>query len=225
MKIIDDFFPPEKAAELEYYFSFVQNDAWVEYDDLDFEYRKRTVSELNKMPPVLAATVRDLALHPPETDLCPDPGLLAPEPYLWGGGLHQTRYGGYLAMHKDFNVLPSSYTSEKQLERVLNLIVYLSDAPSGELYVDGMEPVQAKANRAVWFDPRDTFHGHPWPYRKLAPRNSIAVYFYRERIIPQDEWRSTVYRPLPFREDTPMLQAKLALRADPSVRYRKWWPK
>ena len=41
--------------------------------------------------------------------------------------MHKTKHGGYLSIHKDFNVLPDSYSNTKQLLRCINVIGYLTD--------------------------------------------------------------------------------------------------
>ena len=46
---------------------------------------------------------------------------LVPDPYLFGGGLHEIRRGGFLKIHSDFNVHP-----QLNLNRRLNLLLYLN---------------------------------------------------------------------------------------------------
>ena len=45
---------------------------------------------------------------------------LIPDPYLWGGGYHELKNGGYLNIHADFNVHP-----QLELNRRINLLIYL----------------------------------------------------------------------------------------------------
>lgn len=112
-------------------------------------------------------------------------GLL-PDPYLLGGGIHETRRDGYLVLHADFNK-----QKETGLDRRLNIIVYLNETwPAdygGALQlwerdqsrcVKTVEPV---AGRAVLFATEpDTWHGHPEPLRcpEEESRKSLALYYY-----------------------------------------------
>lgn len=94
---------------------------------------------------------------------------LVPDPYFEGGGLHETRRGGHLGVHADFNL-----HGKMKLQRRLNLIVYLNepwDESFGghlELWDSAMSSCQVKVapvlGRAVVFSTDlDSFHGHPDP--------------------------------------------------------------
>ena len=48
-------------------------------------------------------------------------GALLPDPYNFGGGLHQTEAGGRLAIHADYNKHPKF-----KLDRRLNVLIYLN---------------------------------------------------------------------------------------------------
>jgi Rps23 Pro-64 3,4-dihydroxylase Tpa1-like proline 4-hydroxylase len=111
---------------------------------------------------------------------------LIPDPYFAGGGLHETKSGGHLSVHADFNV-----HEKLKLERRLNLLIYLNDdwppdyGGALELWDQGMKecrvsvaPVLARA--VVFNTSRDSFHGQP---AKLTcppnrSRRSIATYYY-----------------------------------------------
>lgn len=94
---------------------------------------------------------------------------LIPDPYFMGGGFHETRTGGHLGIHVDFN-----YHRRLNLHRRVNLLVYLNndwdEAYGGSLElwdremtrrVQKVEPV---ANRCVMFTCSDeSWHGHPEP--------------------------------------------------------------
>lgn len=220
MNLIENIFTSDECREL---ISQLEDPTlkWVSYNEPDFEFRKHTISELTGMPPPVQSALAKLHLYCPE-GLVPDHNYA--KGFLWGGGVHKTMHAGYLAMHKDFNVLPTSYRDTVQLERCANLIVYLNDARGGELCLEDGTEVSPKPGMGALFDPRNVYHGHPWPLKSPTPRYSLAVYFYKERVIPPAEWRSTEYLPLPFREDTTTLRQKLAARADARLRYRKYWP-
>jgi hypothetical protein len=111
---------------------------------------------------------------------------LVPDPYFLGGGFHETRQGGHLSVHADFNIHKPLH-----LERRLNLLVYLNKdwrmeyGGALELWdremkacVKKIEPV---FNRCVLFSTDATsFHGHPDPVAHPlgTPRRSLALYYY-----------------------------------------------
>ena len=46
---------------------------------------------------------------------------LLSDPYLWGGGIHRIKRGGFLKIHSDTNFHP-----DFNLDRRLNLLLYLN---------------------------------------------------------------------------------------------------
>jgi Rps23 Pro-64 3,4-dihydroxylase Tpa1-like proline 4-hydroxylase len=112
-------------------------------------------------------------------------GLIS-DPYFEGGGLHETKRGGHLGIHADFNV-----HDRLCLERRLNLLIYLnedwSDDYGGELELwdqamkECVVRVKPVFGRAVIFNTAlDSFHGHPNPLTcpPNRSRRSIATYYY-----------------------------------------------
>jgi len=112
-------------------------------------------------------------------------GLIS-DPYFEGGGLHETKRGGHLGIHADFNV-----HDRLRLERRLNLLIYLnedwSDDYGGELELwdqamkECVVRVKPVFGRAVIFNTAlDSFHGHPNPLNcpPNRSRRSIATYYY-----------------------------------------------
>lgn len=111
---------------------------------------------------------------------------LIPDPYFEGGGLHETKHGGHLSIHADFNV-----HEWLGLERRLNLLIYLNedwqDDYGGqlELWSKDMSACEVRVApvlaRAVIFNTAlDSFHGHPDPLNcpPERSRRSIATYYY-----------------------------------------------
>lgn len=111
---------------------------------------------------------------------------LIPDPWYTGGGLHETKRGGHLGIHADFNL-----HRKLGLIRQLNLIVYLNeDWPEEyggqlELWDTGMQGREASVlpefGRAVVFTTAlDSYHGHPDPLTcpPERSRRSMALYYY-----------------------------------------------
>ena len=112
-------------------------------------------------------------------------GLIS-DPYFEGGGLHETKRGGHLGVHADFNI-----HGRLKVERRINLLIYLNenwDSEFGgqlELWDTAMKGCAVKVEplfgRAVLFNTNlDSFHGHPDPLTCPANRSrrSIATYYY-----------------------------------------------
>jgi Rps23 Pro-64 3,4-dihydroxylase Tpa1-like proline 4-hydroxylase len=111
---------------------------------------------------------------------------LIPDPYFFGGGLHEVAQGGYLNIHADFN-----YHRRMALERRLNVLVYLNkdwkEEYGGcfEIWDEQMRGCCRRVvplfNRCVIFSTSSTsFHGNPQPVEHPAgvSRRSIALYYY-----------------------------------------------
>jgi Rps23 Pro-64 3,4-dihydroxylase Tpa1-like proline 4-hydroxylase len=110
---------------------------------------------------------------------------LTSDPYLHGGGMHETFPGGFLKMHTDFN-----FHKILKLDRRINALLYLNEGwqPSwgGELVLSDKSmaiPIRIEPlfNRIVIFNTNDhSFHGQPDPHTFPAgsSRKSIAMYYY-----------------------------------------------
>jgi Rps23 Pro-64 3,4-dihydroxylase Tpa1-like proline 4-hydroxylase len=113
-------------------------------------------------------------------------GGLIPDAGFSGGGLHETKPGGHLSVHADFNL-----HEKLGLIRRLNLLVYLNDDWSSE-YGGNLElwdksmtacavAVAPVLGRAVVFTTAlDSYHGHPDPLTCPPDRSrrSMALYYY-----------------------------------------------
>src|SRR4029078_5720896 len=111
---------------------------------------------------------------------------LIPDPHFEGGGLHETKRGGHLGVHADFNV-----HERLGLERRLNLLIYLNedweDEYGGSLELGDKDmsecAVEVKpifARGVIFNHALDSFHGHPDPLSCPPDRSrrSIATYYY-----------------------------------------------
>lgn len=111
---------------------------------------------------------------------------LIADPCFDGGGLHQIRRGGKLAIHADFNK-----HRRYGLDRRLNVLLYLNkdwrEEYGGhlELWDQSMSKCQARIlpvfNRMAIFTTTDfTYHGHPDPLQcpEGWTRKSLALYYF-----------------------------------------------
>jgi Rps23 Pro-64 3,4-dihydroxylase Tpa1-like proline 4-hydroxylase len=131
---------------------------------------------------------------------------LVADPRMEGGGLHESRRGGFLNLHTDF----SHHHYQHKWRRRVNLILYLNRdwrkewGGDIEFWDSSMERCVAKyppqLNHVMIFntDAR-CFHGFPEPLRcpEDVARRSLALYYYTiepERKTPS---RSTDYRARP----------------------------
>ena len=112
---------------------------------------------------------------------------LIPDPYLFGGGVHELKDGGFLNIHCDFNKHP-----KMNLDRRINVLIYLNhdwkDEYGGalELWDKDMKSCVQKIkpifNRMVIFNTTNfSYHGNPDTVKlsdKSKSRKSIALYYY-----------------------------------------------
>jgi hypothetical protein len=111
---------------------------------------------------------------------------LVPDPYLEGGGFHQTKAGGFLKIHADFNKHRLT-----KLDRRLNILVYLNkdwkDEYGGhfEMWDKDMKDCVKKvapefATMAMFSTTDFSYHGLPNPLTCPPDRSrkSIALYYY-----------------------------------------------
>lgn len=231
--ILDDLFDEFYIRECEKEFLSMKDSDFVHYKNPLFEFEKYALNSVQKMPDKLAKLFR--YIHSDDfvkfvSGITQIDGLIVDEE-RWGGGLHMTKKTGYLAVHKDFNVLPTSYSTDKQMLRCINLIGYMNsswdECDGGELEFwseDGSESlvkVQPRFNRWVLFDTRNNYHGHPFPYKGEVPRMSIASYYYIKTEILDKEWISTDYLRLPWMDESEEYIREREKRSDPKVRYGK----
>tara|TARA_B100001093_G_scaffold511341_1_gene579013 strand:+ start:2057 stop:2875 length:819 start_codon:yes stop_codon:yes gene_type:complete len=178
-------------------------------DDINYDHNFKNKTEVKlainspeKIPNKINILIEHLNSYPFLNFLQNLTGIkekLIPDPYLFGGGLHEIRRGGYLKIHSDFNIHP-----QLKLNRRLNLLLYLNknwkEDWGGflELWDKDMKSCSVKVsptfNKMVIFKTTDfSFHGHPEPL--MCPENisrkSIALYYYtngrpKEEIDPKN---------------------------------------
>jgi Rps23 Pro-64 3,4-dihydroxylase Tpa1-like proline 4-hydroxylase len=206
---IDDFLDPHFAREV--------HDAFPSYETSESvgrafhavnEYRKTQVTDPLQFPEPVQRLYRLLCSDEfvaRMSYLSGISGLIA-DPALSGGGMHQTREGGRLDVHVDFNV-----NVDTGLHRRLNLLLYFNldwrDEYGGELDLWDAEVqhcvrrIAPRFNRAAGFATGSTsWHGvTPVHCPPGIARKSFACYYYT-REAPQG-WdgvkHSTIFRPRP----------------------------
>ena len=132
---------------------------------------------------------------------------LIPDPYYFGGGLHEIKKNGFLKVHADFNFHP-----KLKLDRRINILIYLNKnwkqeyGGALELWDKEMSKCQKKIfpifNKIVIFNTNDyTYHGHPEPLNcpEDVSRKSIALYYYsngrpEEEINKNLRFHTTIYK-------------------------------
>lgn len=187
--VLENFLEPEAAQLFYQQFPGVEDDGWIHY--VHYNEKKHGLNKIDMLPAFIAETIRALNAPPflrwLET-LTGINALLADES-LEGGGLHQSKRGGFLNIHADFTVHPH----HRQWERRINVLVYFNPdwlAEYGgalELWTRDMqrcvERIPPLFNRCVIFSTeRDTYHGHPDPLAcpENVTRKSLALYYFTE---------------------------------------------
>jgi len=232
--VIDNLFDFSFLKECEEEFTSISDSEYVKYSDPYFEFEKYTLNSVERMPEKIKEVFNFIHSQEFINFVSEVVGInsLSVDEKRWGGGLHKTKKGGYLSVHKDFTVLPNSYREEKQMLRCINLIGYLNSSwkeeDGGHLEfwdVDGKNvenKIPVKFNRWVIFDTRDNYHGHPIPYQGEEPRISIASYYYTREKVDPNKWSSTEYIKLPWMEDSNEYMERRKERSDHEKRYKNF---
>lgn len=190
----DDFLPlpPAEAALRD--FPEPKQLRWSEFDNPN--ERKLAFDIVENLPPAVRDVLYFLNSRPMLKFLETLTGIsgIIPDPYYVGGGLHQIKPGGKLAIHADFN----KHTQLK-LDRRLNVLIYLNKdwkeefGGHFELWNRDMTKAEQKIlplfNRCAIFTTTSySYHGHPNPLTcpPDRTRKSIATYYYSNGR-PQEE--------------------------------------
>lgn len=201
----DDFLEEWAARQAMEAFPQIGDEGWIHY--LHVNEKKHGLNKMDRIPPFLQDVIRELnsdAFVQALSRLTGIPGLM-PDPSLEGGGLHQSRRGGYLNIHADFTVHPH----QRNWRRRVNVLVYLNadwQAEYGgdlELWSRDMKACEQKIspvfNRCVIFNTdEDSYHGLPDPIQcpEEMTRKSIALYYFTEEAEAPRK-RATNYRARP----------------------------
>jgi len=208
--VIDDFLPAELLKEVLADFPSTEGKAFFDRDQERFKFQLSPNESSSATVRNLFAELNGQAFLAFLEEMTGIPGLIS-DPHFVGGGLHETKTGGHLGIHADFNI-----HEQLKLERKLNLLIYLNeDWPEEfggalELWDRSMRACEKKVaplfGRAVIFNTAlDSFHGHPDPLACPPDRSrrSIATYYYaaHEDGLTALPRRNTNFRPRPGRGD------------------------
>jgi len=203
--VIDDLLDAGELAALVHELQTFDSDEWINY--VHINEKKRGFNKYEQLPPRLKALVAELnsdKFLKVVTQITGIEGLQA-DMSLEGGGLHESRQGGFLNIHADY----ISHPHKPNWRRRVNIIIYLNEGWKeewgGHLELwdaDMKHAVQKIApifNRCVIFNTdAKSYHGHPEPITCPADvsRRSLALYYFTEEA-QEVELRSTTYQPRP----------------------------
>jgi Rps23 Pro-64 3,4-dihydroxylase Tpa1-like proline 4-hydroxylase len=220
----DDFFDLEFLTNINQEFSNLDTLAEDKYSDAN-QLHKQTLSSYEKMDRYSQQLIDFLHSAPFLKFLQVLTGIeepLIPDPMLEGGGYHETKTGGFLKLHVDFN---KHYRTK--LDRRINLLVFLNpnweESYGGEieLWNETLTKKEFSAlpifNRIVLFNTTSSsFHGQPNPITcpENITRKSIALYYYSHgrpshEIIEGMEEHSTLFK---GRTEDEIIAASIALK-------------
>jgi Rps23 Pro-64 3,4-dihydroxylase Tpa1-like proline 4-hydroxylase len=204
--VIDNFLPPEVLEEVLEDFPNLDSGEWLRYASAT-ENGKLASREYLDIPPRIRKVLNELNTPPFLAFLEELTGIegLIPDPYFFGGGMHQTQSGGWLSIHVDFNRY-----KKLNLYRHINVLLYLNkewkEEYGGhlELWDSAMkhraDKVAPLFNRCVIFTTSEnSHHGHPDPLAcpPDRTRKSLAWYYYTTESEKTKKIKdhSTVYKP------------------------------
>ncbi|MBK7938512.1 MAG: 2OG-Fe(II) oxygenase [Lewinellaceae bacterium] len=201
----DNFLEPAAAYAAMNAFPGVKDDGWIHY--VHVNEKKHGLNKMDMIPPDIQEVIKSLNSEKFVTALSKLTGIpgLIPDPSLEGGGLHQSKRGGFLNIHADFTVHPH----KRNWRRRVNVLVYLNEdwkpeyRGELELWTRDMKQCAQKIlpvfNRCAIFNTdEDSFHGLPEPIQcpENMTRKSIALYYFTEEEITPRK-RATNYRARP----------------------------
>lgn len=203
--VFDNFLEHEAAHNAMNAFPGIKDDGWIHY--VHVNEKKHGLNKMDLIPPDIQEVIKVLNSDRFVAALSRLTGIpgLKPDPSLEGGGLHQSKRGGFLNIHADFTVHPH----KRHWRRRVNVLVYLNEGWKPEyrgeleLWTRDMKQCAQKVlpvfNRCAIFNTdEDSFHGLPEPIQcpEDMTRKSIALYYFteEEKVPPK---RATNYRARP----------------------------
>lgn len=203
--VFDNFLDIDAAQEAMNAFPGVKDQGWIHY--VHVNEKKHGLNKMDLIPEPIQEVIK--ALNSDEfvailSKLTGIPGLIA-DNSLEGGGLHQSKRGGFLNIHADFTVHPH----KRNWRRRVNVLIYLNEnwlpeyEGNLELWTRDMKVCAQKVlpifNRCAIFNTdEDSFHGLPEPIKcpEDMTRKSIALYYFTEETAAPRK-RATNYQARP----------------------------
>jgi Rps23 Pro-64 3,4-dihydroxylase Tpa1-like proline 4-hydroxylase len=224
--VIDNFYLPEVAKNLESEFLKYESPEWFVYQN-KLEHKKAQ-NNWNLFPPLTYRVFHELCSSlfvdwlsdKLDIKLYPDYGL-------HGGGWHMHGMGGNLNPHLDYSIHPKA-----GLERKLNIIVYMSEnlneSHGGHLGLWShdsnknqpdklIKEVAPKFNRAILFDTtQNSWHGMSRTLNvdEYTFRKSHAVYYLCQPSVDAAERNRALYAPRDNQRDDVDIAQLIAMRAN-----------
>lgn len=203
--VFDNFLEKDAATAAMNAFPGVKDDGWIHY--VHVNEKKHGLNKMDLIPPDIQEIIKALNSDEFVAALSRLTGIhgLKADPTLEGGGLHQSKRGGFLNIHADFTVHPH----KRHWRRRVNVLVYLNEnwepeyCGELELWTRDMKQCAQKIlpvfNRCAIFNTdEDSFHGLPEPIQcpENMTRKSIALYYFteEEKVPPK---RATNYKARP----------------------------
>jgi hypothetical protein len=227
--VVDDFFDIDVANKLSDEFMSYDDPSWFFYNN-PLEHKK-ACNDWNRFPKLTYSVFSRLTGKEFTGFMSSLSGItLYPDQGLHGGGWHMHGQGGILNPHLDYNIHP-----KLGLQRVINIIIYLSDdlkpEHGGHLGFwshdhDTMLPnkliteIQPEFNRAVIFNTmQNSWHGisRPLVPPETVYRKSLAVYYLKDPDNIVDSRARALYAPRTDQMGDPKIQELIRLRKDVST--------
>lgn len=187
--VLDNFLNLEIAEKALKNFPSLEDAGWIHYKH--YNENKGGLNKLDLIPKDIGSIISELNSDKFVKFLSELTGIenLISDPTLEGGGIHQSKKGGFLNIHADFTAHPH----KSSLKRRVNLLIYLNkewkDEYEGklELWTKDMKrcfkEISPIFNRCVIFNTDEkSFHGHPKALNcpDNVTRKSIALYYFTE---------------------------------------------
>lgn len=212
--VLDDFLPKLYAETALRHFPDPSSEVWFDWRGRETVHQSRKqgvghASRMTKLSPYIQNILQAFNSYPFLNFLEKLTGIskILPDPYFYGGGLHQILSGGKLAVHTDFND-----HHRLNLYRCINVLFYLNKGwkqeynGNLELWTEDLQKCEQSImpifNRLVIFNTnKKSFHGHPLPLKTPShiTRKSMAFYYYtalpstNEKYDDNTDWQEVNY--------------------------------